>query len=240
MSGLILAIIVLAAGRLAPGPARALPAHPHQDPGAWLAKQLGVQYEGRALAAGARQLTGTGAPQHQANNIESLGAYLIDNHRKMFADTKANELGRALALSSTLISQLEQRVQATKNQELSLALASIYFDRIQQLNAHRMLIEACIESQALKNYCESHACSEFPANEFVATCLGKVRQAKPLEVLGLAADANLGAARRAFMKYVPMLHPDKNRNLDEESRQYRQQLFVLVKAAFDKIKNRTY
>lgn len=145
----------------------------------------------------------------------------LNQSRMLHQQVLRGEFGAACELSAKLIEAIKAKLQQNPGEPdrraLSRFLFVIHFRRIKALLGARRPIEAMVNALRLDTFCRQHDC----AGDQVAKLASKMS-----DIEARIRSGQVGGGTRRQL--LAMLHPDKNRDLDEESERKLRDIFNMA------------
>lgn len=156
-------------------------------------------------------------------------AQLIDADRKL--DQAQLEL-------DSLIRDVTANIIKSSNADLHLWLVFLHTERAQMLIEAKHRIEALVEAHKAAKLSREYKLWTRPKSEELVKSM-ELEVAKTTQdsrtFLGLKSNATSGESRKAYMKLIVLLHPDKLAQFDEQSRKSLTKLYMQVMEAYKSI-----
>lgn len=189
------------------------------DPGAWLAKELGMD-----SVRGA-----TGALDSLKNPAPSAA---------QSANIAASKVSVGNPEAEKEISELMTEVQTNKSPDVASKLAGDVTNKINALRSSGRYMEALIENQRLKQVCLNYGgCPPTLATDMANILEQEMAKGGDRAILGVGPNGSSADIKKARKNLSLLLHPDKNTNLDASGKAYLKDLFVKMQGAYDKLSN---
>lgn len=206
---------------------------------AQLEQELGLSLGpmlGRKQPEPAKQPAQQSAPTDGAQISEELKAKVLELQKSIVESVKRSDSEAALKGMKEFIGLLEPILKTTRDMSVINMGIQAYNERINYLKSLQRPVEAAVEANKFENICPAiYGCNTQAARSLAFTLDLDLKLVDKFGLLQIPPGASRAQIKKSYMKLTLLLHPDKNRSLDESVIKFRESLLGRVTDAYKEL-----